>query len=53
MYEALISFSGKVSMTVGEVRELTDPSAIKDLLRAGYIKEVTKEPKRGRPRKAN
>ena len=44
MYKALVSFSGLVSMTVGEVAEISDPSIVKDLLRAGYIEEVkTKE----------
>lgn len=41
MYKALISFSGLVSMTVGEVREISDKSIVKDLLEAGYIEEVT------------
>lgn len=40
MYKALISFSGIVSMTVGEVKEITDKAVIEDLLNAGYIEEV-------------
>ena len=39
-YEAIQSFSGKVSMYVGEVKDLADDHIVKDLLRAGYIKEV-------------
>lgn len=37
LYKALISFSGVVSMTIGEVREFSDQSVIDDLVEAGYI----------------
>lgn len=40
LYKATISFSGVVSMTMGEVREISNPSIVEDLLRAGYIVEV-------------
>ena len=40
MYKALVSFSGKLSMSKGQVREITDKEIIKDLLKAGYIEEV-------------
>ena len=43
--KALISFSGVVSMGVGEVKEILDESIVKDLLRAGYIVEVKDETK--------
>lgn len=50
MYKALVSFTGLVSMAVGEVREISDSSIAKDLLKAKYIEEVkpkrTKSPKR-------
>ena len=36
-YKALNSFSGAISMTKDEIRELTDQSLIKDLTRAGHI----------------
>ena len=39
-YKARVSFGGKVSMVVGEVRDLTDNAIVKDLLKAGYIEEV-------------
>lgn len=39
-YKAVVSFGGKVSMVVGEVRDLTDNAIVKDLLKAGYIEEV-------------
>lgn len=44
MYKALVSFSGLISMAVGEIREITDESIVKDLLKAGYIEEVKPKP---------
>lgn len=43
LYRALVSFSGVVSMTMGEIGEISDPSIVKDLLKAGYIVEVPQE----------
>lgn len=40
MYKALVSFSGLISMTKGQVREIKDKEIIKDLLKAKYIEEV-------------
>ena len=40
MYEAIKSFSGVISMSCGEVAEINDDYIAKDLLRAGYIREV-------------
>ena len=45
MYTALTSFSGKISMAEGEVRDIPDPSLVKDLLKAGYITETAEEKK--------
>lgn len=39
-YEAKVNFSGKISMCVGEVQDITDEAIAKDLLRAGYIVAV-------------
>ena len=36
-YKAIVSFSGKISMAMGQVREISDQSLADDLLRAGYI----------------
>lgn len=36
-YKALISFSGKVSMAMDEVKEILDQSIAKDLVKAGYV----------------
>ena len=36
-YKAIVSFSGKLSMAMGQVREISDESLAKDLLKAGYI----------------
>lgn len=40
MYKALKSFSGVVSMVSGEVKDISDPLVVKDLVKAGYIVEV-------------
>ena len=40
MYKAKVSFSGVVSMDVGEVADIADVNIAKDLLRAGYIEEI-------------
>lgn len=40
MYKALKSFSGIISMAEGEVKDISDPFVIKDLVKAGYIEEV-------------
>lgn len=39
-YKALISFSGLISMSMGEVREITDQKIVNDLLNAGYIEKI-------------
>jgi len=39
-YRALVSFSGKICMAMGESREITDKSIASDLLKAGYIEEL-------------
>ncbi len=39
-YMALVSFSGLISMSMGEVREINDQKIVKDLLKAGYIQEL-------------
>lgn len=50
MYKALISFSGVISMSCGEVGEIADPAVAKDLLRAGYIEEVKKDETESKPK---
>lgn len=42
-YKALVSFSGQISMAMGEVREISDQSIVDDLLKARYIIPI--EPK--------
>jgi hypothetical protein len=44
---ALKSFAGKVTMAVGEVREIKDEVILKDLLRAEYV-ETVEEPKKSK-----
>jgi hypothetical protein len=40
MYKALKSFSGKISMNKGQVKEIADKEFAKNLLEAGYIEEL-------------
>lgn len=40
MYRALVSFSGSISMSEGDVKKITDKELVKDLLQAKYIEEV-------------
>lgn len=44
-YRALKSFSGLVSMVKGEVRELKDEEIVKDLLKSGYIEDLSEKQK--------
>lgn len=44
-YKATVSFSGlKIAMTCGEVREISDPSLVANLIKAGQIIEVVETP---------
>lgn len=53
MYKALISFSGKISMVKGQLREIHDEVIVNDLLKAGYIEEVKEEkPEEKKPAKS-
>ncbi len=45
MYKALKTFSGLVTMVEGEVKDILDKEAVKDLLKAGYIEEINPAPK--------
>lgn len=49
MYKALVSFSGLISMAMGEVRDIPDKSVVKDLLKAGYIMELKADKPKGEP----
>ena len=44
MYKALVSFTGLVSMAMGDVKEI-ESSIAKDLLKAGYVEKVEKTEK--------
>lgn len=43
--KALISFSGLITMGIGEVRDIENKEMVKDLLEAGYVKKVVKADK--------
>ena len=51
MYKALVSFSGAVSMSKGEQKEISDEAIVADLLSAGYIEKVA-EVKTEKPKSA-
>lgn len=51
MYRALVTFSGTFSMVVGEVKDIPDAAIAKDLLRAGYIIEISPARKDEKPKK--
>lgn len=40
--KALTSFSGIISMCVGETRHVDDDAIVADLLKAGYVEEIGK-----------
>ena len=46
--KALTSFTGLLTMTVGEIGEITDKVILQDLLSAGYVEEVEEKPKKGK-----
>lgn len=47
--KALTSFAGTLTMANGEIVECSNKVLVNDLLRAGYVEEVTEEkkPKKG------
>ena len=53
LYKALVTFTGTVSMTVGEVGVIADPSIAKSLMKVGYIEVYNPEekPKKKRVKK--
>lgn len=44
-YKALTTFSGKIAMVKGEVREIADEKIAKDLIRAGYVVDLSERQK--------
>jgi hypothetical protein len=44
--KANVSFSGIISMGLGEEREITDKDILKDLLEAGYVEEAAGKSKK-------
>lgn len=44
-YRATKSFTGLVSMVKGEVRELEDERIVKDLIKSGYIEDLSEKQK--------
>lgn len=52
LYLATVSFSGKISMSKGEVGEISDQTLVDDLMKAGYIipyEKTNKDEKADKP----
>ena len=43
-FKALKSFSGVISMSLGEIKEIGNEKIAEDLLKAGYIEKSEKKP---------
>lgn len=44
-FKALKSFSGVISMSLGEIKEIGDEKIAEDLIKAGYIEKTEIKPK--------
>lgn len=54
MYRALKSFCGAVSMEKGEEKVIYDQRIVSDLIKAGYIEEITVKTKsKSKPKNKN
>lgn len=51
-YRALKSFTGLLTMTKGEVRDIEDEALVKDLLKAGYLVDLSEKQKVAKSSKA-
>lgn len=51
-YRALKSFTGKICMVKGEVREIKDEALVKDLLKVGAIVDLSEKQKVAKSSKA-
>lgn len=51
-YRALVSFTGVLSMVKGEVREITDDTIVKDLIKSGYIVDLSEKQKTAKSSKS-
>lgn len=52
-YRALVSFSGVLSMVKGEVREITDEAVANDLVKSGYITDLSEKQKTAKSSKSS
>lgn len=51
-YKAKVSFVGRLCMTKGEQKEISDEELVNDLIRAGYIEPIEAEIKKPRGSKS-
>lgn len=52
-YRALRSFSGLISMVKNEVRDIEDKKIVTDLIRAGYIEDLSEKQKSSKSSKSS
>lgn len=44
--KAMENFSGKIAMSIGQVRDIPEGETLTDLLQAGYVTEIEEQPKK-------
>lgn len=44
--KAMENFSGKIAMSIGQVRDIPEGETLTDLLQAGYVTAVDEQPKK-------
>lgn len=52
LYKALKGFSGVITMSKGEIKEIKDQDVANDLLNAKYIEQIKATPKAANKKKA-
>lgn len=53
LYKAKVSFTGLISMAMGEVRDISDSPVVKDLIKVGYIEPTEKKSLKRKKEKKN
>ena len=49
--KAMENFSGKIAMSIGQVRDIPEGETLTDLLQAGYVTAVDEQPKKAARKK--
>ncbi|MBS5674200.1 MAG: hypothetical protein KHW88_08895 [Lachnospiraceae bacterium] len=50
--KAMENFSGKIAMSIGQVRDIPEGETLTDLLQAGYVTAVDEQPKKAARKKS-